>query len=151
MFSGYSGDSCGQRGMLPLTPVARPHPSGKHCPRRLSDPDRRPSSTWIAEAPVALAPPRPRRPFLHLHEEPLPVPAPRRAADYFRQRPPVQQAQGLVLDPPSRARAKGFKSSQMQHEVVWQRCLALWALVEPLLFPISSVLQELGSLLTQTN
>ena len=144
MFSGYSGDSCGQRGMLPLTPVARPHPSGKRCPRRLSDPDRRPSSTWIAEAPVALAPPRPRRPFLHLHEEPLPVPAPRRAADYFRQRPPVQQAQGLVLDPPSRARAKGFKSSQMQHEVVWQRCLALWALVEPLLFPISSVLQELG-------
>ena len=153
--------------MLPLTPVARPHPSGKHCPRRLSDTDRRPSSTWIAEDPVDLAPPRPRRPFLHLHEEPLPVPAPRRAADYFRQRPPVQQAQGLVLDPPSRAPGplpnsvcgakrsmvlsgnrsrspKGFKSSQMQHEAVWQRCLALWALVEPLLFPISSVLQELG-------
>ena len=153
--------------MLPLTTVARPHPSGKHCPRRLSDPDRRPSSTWIAEAPVALAPPRPRRPFLHIHEEPLPVPAPRRAADYFRLRPPAQQAQGLVLDPPSRAPGpppysgggskssmllsgnrsrspKGFKSSQMQHEVVWQRCLALWALVEPLLFPISSVLQELG-------
>ena len=153
--------------MLPLNTVARPHPSGKHCPRRLSDPDRRPNSTWIAEAPASLAPPRPRRPFLHAHEEPLQVPAPRRAADYFRQRPPAQQAQALVLDPPSRALGpppcsegvstssmllsgnrsrspKGFKSSQMQHEVVWQKCLTLWALVEPLLFPISSVLQELG-------
>ena len=153
--------------MLPLTSVARPHPSGVYVPRRLSDPDRRPSSTRLAEDPVASAPPRPRRPFLHLHEEPLPVPAPRRAADYFRHRPPVQQGQGSVPDPPSRApgllqssscggtRAvvlsgnrsrspKGFKSSQMQHEAVWQKCLALWVLVEPLLFPISAVLQELG-------
>ena len=95
----YPGSSASS-GVLPLTSVVRPPPSGLHVPRRLSDPDRRPSCSRLEECPVAPSAPRPRRTALHHSESPLPAPMPRRAADCFRHRPVVQQVQGSVPETP---------------------------------------------------
>ena len=155
--------------LMPLQFVPRPvGGTGFSRPRRLSSPSRRPHILGIEATPLQAPSPRPRsRPVIFV-PDPLQPPRPRRASDYVQYpesgfnasisstagsgafvapSPPVSALRlGRGLVAPYRSRGTpGMITSADTHNRTWELCLRQWALIRPMLLPISDVLCELES------